>query len=398
MSNFIAKPYKLNNTIQNYEWGTRDNEAFIPKFLGVTPEADKTYAELWIGAHPKAPSMLSYNDENVSLEKLIEQFPVEILGKSVADKFDGKLPFLLKVLSARKALSIQTHPNKKQAEELHKKDPVNYPDDNHKPEIAIAIDYLNAIVGFKPVEEIKKIFTDFPEIETLTGKELFNKFNETGSQESLKEIYGKIINCNEEEIKPVLLLIKEKIENKNSLEDFEKQFLNEFGEYGIDVGLFSILIFNYVKLKSGEGIFTDAGVPHAYLKGNIIECMANSDNVVRAGLTPKFKDVNTLSEILDYSTEKPEILGNINDDVTEYSTSAKEFELSVISVKNETEKTINSETVIIYLITEGELKISTDNSDYTFVKGETVLIPAVLNKFSLTLKPEAKVVQVVVPK
>jgi len=397
MNNFVAKPYKLYNKIQNYEWGTRNNEAFIPKFLGICPEVDTAYAELWIGAHPKAPSTLNYNNENISLDRLIKNFPEEILGKKTYEKFNGKLPFLLKILSARKALSIQTHPNKTEAEELHRKDPVNYPDNNHKPEVAVAIDYLNAIVGFKPVEEIKKIFLEFTEIRNITGDVLFDMFNKTPSPESLKKIYVKILECNKEEIEPVLLSIKKKIKNKDLQFNYEKQFLNEFKEYGTDAGLFSILMFNYIKLKADQGIFTNAGVPHAYLRGNIIECMANSDNVVRAGLTPKYKDVKTLSKILDYSTEKPEVLGSKNNNVIKYNTPAKEFELSIISVDDRAEETIKQNSVIIYLITEGRLKILVNNKDYNFSKGETIMLPAAIKRFSLIIEAGSKIVKVVIP-
>ena len=132
------QPYKLFNKVQNYDWGTKNEDAFIPKFLGVKPEKDLPYGELWIGAHPKAPSEIEIEGIKYSLNWVIDNFPEEVLGKDVANIFGGKLPFLLKVLSAAQALSIQLHPNKKQAEILHAKDPINYPDDNHKPEIAIA--------------------------------------------------------------------------------------------------------------------------------------------------------------------------------------------------------------------------------------------------------------------
>lgn len=397
MNNFIAKPYKLINTIQNYEWGTKNSEAFIPGFLGIEPEPDQTYAELWIGAHPKAPSKVVYEGKETTLDKLVDNFPKEILGENTAEKFESKLPFLLKVLSAGKALSIQTHPDKSQAEYLHKKDPANYPDDNHKPEIAIAVDYLNAIVGFKPVEEIKKIFNEYPEITDLIGKELCEDFISNGSVASLKKMYSDLLKSSEDKIEPVILSIKDKIEKKTTVTDYEKQFLNELNEYGIDVGLFSILIFNYVKLEADQGIFTDAGVPHAYLKGNIIECMANSDNVVRAGLTPKFKDVETLSEILDYSTKVPEILGERKDNIVNYSTSAKEFKLSVISSDTEYRDNILTDSVKIYLVSEGKINITAGDSCYEFFKGETVLVPAAIDKYELLLKANSKVFQVIVP-
>ena len=148
MTSMYRRPFKLISKIQYYDWGTKNAAAFIPSFLGIPAEKDRPYAELWIGAHPTAPSEILLNGQPVPLDKAIESAPREILGEDVARRFGGKLPFLLKVLSAGAPLSIQTHPNKEQAHRLHAKDPAHYPDDNHKPEIAIALDGLTAIAGF----------------------------------------------------------------------------------------------------------------------------------------------------------------------------------------------------------------------------------------------------------
>ena len=119
LTNFSPQPYKLYNTIQNYEWGTRNEAAYIPHLLGIPTEPDTPYAELWIGAHPKAPSKIEIDGAKVSLNKVIEMHPAECLGAYVCKNFSSTLPFLLKVLSAAHALSIQTHPNKSQARRLH---------------------------------------------------------------------------------------------------------------------------------------------------------------------------------------------------------------------------------------------------------------------------------------
>ena len=163
------QPYNLFNKVQNYDWGTKNEDAFIPKFLGIEAVKDLPYAELWIGAHPKAPSEIEIEGIKYPLNSVIDNFPLEVLGIRVSKKYNGKLPFLLKVLSAARALSIQLHPNKHQAEVLHAKDPKNYPDDNHKPEIAIALDSLNAIAGFRPADQIKEIFIKCPELKDFIG-------------------------------------------------------------------------------------------------------------------------------------------------------------------------------------------------------------------------------------
>ena len=149
MYKIYPQPYILLGKIQNYDWGTVNKEAFIPRLLKIEQKKDLPYAEYWIGVHPKAPSEIILEGEKVSLPSVLKQFPFEILGERISKKFNNSLPFLLKVLSVNKALSIQAHPNKKLADALNQRDPVNYPDKNHKPEIAIAIDKLKAIVGLK---------------------------------------------------------------------------------------------------------------------------------------------------------------------------------------------------------------------------------------------------------
>jgi len=139
---FERRPYLLNNTIQKYSWGMSGKNAFIPKLLGITLEKNEPSAELWMGGHPSAPSKIYLFDSWINLNDVIRDFPVEILGQKIFEKFGSQLPFLFKVLSAAQPLSIQVHPNKTQAEELNSKDPEHYPDKNHKPEIAIDIDEL----------------------------------------------------------------------------------------------------------------------------------------------------------------------------------------------------------------------------------------------------------------
>ncbi len=154
MDRIYRRPFKLLNKIQHYDWGTTNDNAFIPHLLGFSAVRDLPYAELWIGAHPSAPSDIVLQGRQSPLNKVIHDFPLEILGEYVARRFDNRFPFLLKVLSAARALSIQTHPDKEQAGKLHAADPAHYPDDNHKPEIAIALDSLTAIAGFRPPKDI----------------------------------------------------------------------------------------------------------------------------------------------------------------------------------------------------------------------------------------------------
>ncbi len=171
MNDFLLRPFLLENSIQPYPWGERGKNAYIPRLLGLDVESDDTpFAELWIGAHSSAPSKVILDPDQVMLlSELIDKYPTEILGDSVAEAFNGQLPFLLKVLSAREILSIQMHPNKQQALELHNQDPKNYPDTNHKPEIAIVLDSLTALVGLIDDKELPSVMKRYPELRAITA-------------------------------------------------------------------------------------------------------------------------------------------------------------------------------------------------------------------------------------
>lgn len=394
------KIYRLLGKIQHYEWGTKNEKSFIPIFLGIDFEVDLPYAEYWIGIHPKAPSDIIIDDQKYLLNEVIDKFPKEILGERVAKKFNNKLSFLLKLLSINKALSIQAHPNKILAGKLHKIDPNNYPDNNHKPEIAVAIDFLDAIVGIRNLPEIKNSLNEYPEIISLLEKEIMVKIeNESKEYQEriIKEIYLQIMNAPFPKIEKCIHDLKNKFIVKKNLKNNEKYFLSQYNNFGIDIGLISILLFNFVSLEKGEAIFTEAGIPHAYLKGNIIECMANSDNVVRGGLTSKFKDIKTLIKMLKIGSDHTFVKKNETEDKIIYKTPAKEFELSRLKLNN-TLRINNNDEMSIILILEGEIKIETKNASLIINKGEVYLLPAILNSYNITAVEPSIVYQVNVPK
>ncbi len=409
MNNFISQPYKLYNKIQNYDWGTKNEDAFIPKFLGIEAEPDVPYGELWIGAHPKASSEIELNGRRITLAEAIRRFPKELLGSYVIEKFNGQFPFLLKVLSSARALSIQLHPNKEQAERLHSKDPKNYPDDNHKPEIAIAVDLLTAVAGFKPVDKIIRAVSELPELILLVGKEavtnILSAQVQTEKEIKIKELYSAIMksSSDEKKLSACITGIADRLSGKSVPSEGESQFLIQHKLYGNDVGLLSFFFFNMVHLKPNQAIFTDAGIPHAYIRGNIIECMANSDNVVRAGLTNKFKDVETLLEIVRYDFSEYGVLNSAaaKDEVV-FKTSAREFQISMFEkAKGFTKEETGNNKPVVYLVEHGEIEISWKDSGeekiLNFAKGESFLIPAELHGFKIKTKSNTKFYVVNVP-
>ena len=401
------RPYILYNSIQHYEWGTIGKDAFIPNLLDF-PAKDKPYAELWIGAHPKLSSKVEIGDKLVDLQNAINDFPIEILGERVSNKFDNKLPFLLKVLSARKALSIQTHPNKEQAEKLHDSDPVNYPDDNHKPEIAIVLTTLEALVGFRTPHEIMENLKRYPSLKEILGDNVTDDFelsikNGSESEKIIENIFAELIlkSSDDLNLKKCIDSISKSINQKVDKSKDEQLFNQLRLEYGYDIGLLTMFFLNHIELNEGDAIFTKAGVPHAYLKGDIVECMANSDNVVRAGLTPKFKDVDTLLDILIYDEADSIINGTKNGEyITKYSPPIEEFQIEKIELNNNGLELITKNQVEILLITNGNANIYTiDGADdiVTFARGETVLIPAVVDKYMIYSEDDSHVFRVSIP-
>lgn len=273
-----------------------------------------------MGTHPSKPSTKTLTGE--ILKEIILSDPEKYLGKSIIAKFGADLPFLFKVLSIEKVLSIQAHPDKALGKILHALDPKNYPDDNHKPEMAIAVTDFEGFCGFKPLEQLASELQTIPELRSVIGDELSDEFCSgikpeaaVGSKDDelnrllLQKIFGKLMNTDEATISEKAKSLVERTKTQPELfgeslseliQRLDKQFPN-------DIGLFcGCLLLNHCILKPGEAMFLQAKDPHLYINGDIIECMAASDNVVRAGFTPKFKDVKNLVEMLTYSYDDVE--------------------------------------------------------------------------------------------
>jgi len=377
------KVFQLLPRVQNYAWGKYGSNSKVAELISsaypeIEIDAKNKYAELWMGTHPNGPSVKRSTGE--SLKDILLANP-ELLTTGIASKY-GDLPFLFKVLSIRKALSIQAHPDKKLAEYLYQNFPDKYKDDNHKPEMAIALTPFEGLCGFRPLSIIKKNLNDYPEIKDVIGKEIIDEFMKTvddtnspnlmdieRNKNALKKLYKSLMEQDHTIIKTQLDKLINRITEKDP--NPTKGTLNEVlirieKQYPGDVGIFSIFLLNYVSLKPGEGLYLAANEPHAYISGDCIECMAASDNVVRAGLTPKFKDVETLVNMLTYtckSSDNQIVTGSpyLNSkSTTLYDPPIEEFSilctnLSSDTVKSESFKEIKGPSII--LVTEGHGRI-----------------------------------------
>ncbi|KAF7538835.1 hypothetical protein G7054_g2600 [Neopestalotiopsis clavispora] len=320
--------FRLQCGVNSYDWGKIGSDSAAARFAAATPadgfsvQSDKPYAELWMGTHPSNPSRDV--DTGRSLLDLID-VNEGLLSSTVKARYGAKLPFLFKVLSINKALSIQAHPNKKLAEQLHAKDPKNYPDDNHKPEMTIAVTEFEGLCGFRPLGEIAHFLSAVPALRELVGEEAAKSFIATvrgqegdDSSEStaqnkraLQSAFAALMKSSSDAIADASKKLVADAEAKGAefadggVEASSGATLSELvirlnKQFPDDIGLFVLFFLNYVQMQPGEAMFLKADDIHAYVSGDIIECMAASDNVVRAGFTPKFKDVQTLVDLLTY--------------------------------------------------------------------------------------------------
>ncbi len=275
-----------------------------------------------MGTHPSLPSKDLTTGR--SLLDLVGDNQA-LMSSEITNKYEKKLPFLFKVLSIAKALSIQAHPNKKLAEKLHSKDPKNYPDDNHKPEMTIAITPFEGLCGFRPLNEITHFLKTIPPLRSLVGESEASDLEKTctdsnadtvSSKSSLRSAFTALMkqSKNKDAVKSAAsdllsLAADQKITpgpSVNTIPELCELVQRCNSQFPNDIGIFVLFFLNFVKLSPGQAMYLKADDIHAYISGDIIECMASSDNVIRAGFTPKFQDVDTLTEILTYDHEPPE--------------------------------------------------------------------------------------------
>ncbi|MCF6238398.1 MAG: mannose-6-phosphate isomerase, class I [Candidatus Marinimicrobia bacterium] len=396
------RPYRLKNVVQHYGWGNRNDQAFIAHLLGVTPEKDQPFAELWMGIHPNAASAVIDPNEGISpLPEWLLEKPGERLSQDCLDHFPTGLPYLFKVLSAGQALSIQAHPNQQQAEILHKIDPDHYPDDNHKPEIAIAIDHLDALIGFVTTETFLYVLKSTPELQSLLFK---NELEQPTLQSAILRLL-KLGQDQSPELASSISEIESRLTLKTVLTEAETLFLSLTSQHGnLDIGLLFLFFLNRVYLGPGDAVFLPPGIPHAYLKGNIIECMANSDNVVRLGLTDKFCDVKALSQILVFNDDSDFRVKTLSDGyLKEYLTPTSEFRVKSLDLLQGESRVFSFRSELtLFLVLDGEVSLRWGAGKSTCIcvyrRGDSFITPAKLIEFSIQAKNHCKLYLVDIPK
>ncbi len=366
--------------IQHYAWG---GYRFIPSLLGRSDSSSTPCAELWLGAHPKSPSIARLSNKDVPLDHLLSTAPETWLGPRVSRTFDSRLPYLMKILDAKDMLSIQVHPSKPQAEAGFSREEAqhipldaptrNYKDNNHKPEVHVALTEFWMLHGFRPLDEIEHILSNTPEF-----RDLYSEFQTGG----LPRLYRFVMEMPQNDVDailiPLLSRLREVPETKRDKHTPDFWALRADDTFpvaggGHDRGIFSIFFLNLVHLQPGQGTFQDAGVLHAYLEGTNVELMANSDNVLRGGLTPKHVDVEELLKTVDFTTAKPSILEPSARSKSKdlYSTPATDFELSRITLNaGDVYKSDTDHGPDTMIVLQGEVKIQCCRDTLTFGRGD----------------------------
>ncbi|MDR0624332.1 MAG: mannose-6-phosphate isomerase, class I [Treponema sp.] len=379
--------FKLKNQVKHYDWGSPVD---IPHLLGVENRG-LPWAELWMGVHPGGPSETEFRGRPVSLAELIGGDAERYLGKEGAEQF-GALPFLFKLLAAAKPLSIQAHPNKEQAERGFEREnrrgiPLdapnrNYRDANHKPEILCALSPFTAMCGFREPEDIsrdlQKLLASAPASLEKGLSPLAEALGEPGTAGALKAFLAALFGLSAETRRELTGYIRGFRRDVEAAAGTAGKYLVRFAElYPGDPAVIAPLYLNLLELKPGEAIYLDAGMLHAYIEGFGVELMANSDNVLRGGLTSKHIDGPELMEVLDFSSRRPRILKPETPVPPYYTylTSCREFALSTLRGGGE-EIPFPEWGPSIVIVTQGEARVPAPGAGLTLLPGESVFIPA----------------------
>lgn len=334
----------LDGVVRPYAWGSRTALATL---RGLPTPSAHPEAELWFGAHPAAPALTDDGTSSGTLLEVIEHDPEGQLGVACVQRYGGKLPFLLKVLAAEEPLSLQAHPSLEQAKDGFARENArgieltasdrNYRDDNHKPELVVALTDFDALAGFRNIDETVELLRvlQVPELDSYLGM-LAGQPDSQG----LRALFTTWITLPESSLSTLVPAVLagaiRYLESPNTQFSVEARTVLEIGEnYPSDPGVLAVLLLNRVSLSPGQALFLPAGNLHAYLCGTAVEVMANSDNVLRGGLTPKHVDVPELLRVLDFSpvsvVDIAPSVHTVNAELI-YRTPADEFRLSKVEL------------------------------------------------------------------
>lgn len=369
--------------LRDYAWGSR---TAIPDLLGISA-TDQPVAELWLGAHPDSPATIQTQDGESALDDWIGANAEAALGAASRARFGDRLPYLLKILAADRALSLQVHPSADQAEQGFAGEQAagvakdarerRYKDPFHKPEMMVALTPFHALCGLRPVQETLELL-DALAIEHPTAQRLRDVLAEGPEPEGLRAAFEYLLGSQfdptavDAAVRAAHRYLSEHPDGPHALVAQTTMVLAD--TYPGDAGVVVSLLLNRLTLAPGEAIYMPAGNVHAYLQGTGIEVMATSDNVLRAGLTPKYVDAAELMRVVDFVAKKPPYLTPEHDGpATRFSPPVEEFATTVITPTDE-QVTLDDPGPRILLALRGELTASDANRSRPLAVGEAIFL------------------------
>ena len=362
---------RLDNTVRPYAWGS---PTAIPHLLGVEPTGEPQ-AEMWMGAHPGAPSRTARG----TLAEVIDADPERELGKETVARFGPRLPFLLKLLAAGAPLSLQVHPDLEQAREGYADEerrgvPIdaphrNYKDANHKPELICALTEFDGLCGFREPAHAAELLAALG-VDSL--KPYVDLLGAHPEEAALREVLTAILSADRADMART---VAEATAACARLGGDHAPYAGLAHQFPGDPGVIAAMLLNHVRLQPGEALFLGAGVPHAYLDGLGVEIMANSDNVLRCGLTPKHVDVPELLRVVRFEAGDPGVLRPeaAPDGEEVYETPIDEFRLSrYVPAEGDAAHDLTRDTPQILLCTAGSVRAG----EHELAPGQSVFVPA----------------------
>jgi mannose-6-phosphate isomerase len=395
--------FRLGGVRRDYSWGST---TALPELIGVEPDG-RPFAELWFGAHGSGPSTITGAGDANDLRALVEAAPDRFLGADVHARFGPRLPYLLKLIAPDGPLSLQVHPDIERARagfalENAAGIPVdastrNYRDTNHKPELVYALTTFEAVSGFRAPRRAAELFEG---LDTSLGRRILKALRRDPSALGVRAAFGALLDAEDGptpyEIDELVAAVAARAGSSPSPRaDAIVALLAE--HFPGDPGIVVSLLLNPVTLRPGEAMFVPAGGVHAYLSGVGVELMANSDNVLRAALTSKHRDVPELLDVVEYVAAPPiRIAPELSHSATRvYYAPVDDFELSITDLDGGAECQVRGSGPRILLALDGDVELTSGEGQLVIGKGEAVFVPAY--EGSVTARGVGTVVQADVP-
>lgn len=379
---------EIHGTAMHYPWGTTDA---IPAILGI-PSDGRPYAEYWLGAHPSAPSLV----DDVPLDELLDADP-SLLGRA-RDAFGGRMPFMIKLLSARYALSLQAHPPAEQAEEGYRRevaagipldDPKrSYKDPAAKPELLVALSEFDVLIGFRKVQHTIALFESLGVLEVLES--VIGPLSHRAGRAALEEVFLDVLSVSgdrRELINHLLVAAVAHADDKGQVGRFARLIIELDEHFPADPGILAACLMNHLTLSAGQAVAVAPGTMHAYVHGTGVEVLANSDNVIRGGLTNKHIAEDELVGVVDFGEHDPVVQDGVEEapGVWAYPSNFPEFAVWRLECGPGRTTPVPADGVLrIALVTAGDAVMTRGDTALFLEHGQAVLLPAAASDVTLT--------------